>query len=369
MHINLILIPLIIVLGLWLGTHDTLRNRKVYIILCIAVLAFVAAMRSPEYMTRTYRIDTLNYKWYFERVFNMGWDEFWSLVKLRYIGGEGEYDIGFMGFQKLISLVTHDFHLYSLLADLIFFVPFGIILYRYTTSMKQLIFAFVFYISLIQIYFLGGARQIFAMGFDLMALLAILDKRKLLTVVLFIIGISFHFSSILFAVPLLLIWFGTGPKLLKLMHIACFALFPIVLLLPNEIIVFMGNVSGLEKYAAYGEGAIQGGATTFIILIELLSLFCLLAIKKENLAANTNIRIFYVMAPFFTILAPLIRANGTMARIALYYYLFLSLLVPYALDCMFIKKDRSLAYVVAIGALSYLTLSGGGTSYYFFWQY
>lgn len=369
MHINLILIPLIIVIGLWLGTHDTLRSRKVYIIFCIAILAFVAAMRSPEYMTRAYSIDTLNYKWSFEQAFHMGWDDFWNLIKQRYIEGGSETDIGFMGFQKLIGLVTHDFHIYSLLADLIFFVPFGIILYRYTTSMKQLIFAFVFYVSLIQIYFFGGARQIFAMGFDLMALLAILDRRKALTVVLFVIGVSLHFSSILFAVPLLMIWFGISPKLLKVMHIVCFVLFPIVLLIPNQIIVFLGNAVGMEKYAAYGEGAIQGGATTFIILIELLSLFCLIAIKKDHLAANTTIRNFYVMVPLITIFAPLIRSNGSMTRIALYYYLFLVLLVPYALDCMFIKKDRSLAYVVAIGALSYLTLSGGGISYYFFWQY
>ena len=131
----------------------------------------------------------------------------------------------------------------------------------------------------------------------------------------------------------------------------------------------MGNAVGIEKYAAYGKGVIQGGATTFIILIELLSLFCLIAIKKDHLAANANIRNFYVMAPLFTIFAPLIKSNGSMARIAVYYYLFLVLLVPYALDCMFTKRDRSLAYVIAIGALSYLTLSDGGMNYYFFWQY
>jgi hypothetical protein len=340
-----------------------------YIIICICILVFIAAMRSPEYMTYTYSIDTLSYKWTFEQAFNMGWDEFWNLVKLRFIEGGRDFDIGFTGFQKLISLATHNFFVYSLLADFIFFVPFGIILYRYTTSMKQIIFAFIFYISLIQIYLFAGARQIFAMGFDLMALMAVLDKKKMLGIALLIIGVSFHFSSILFAVPLLMIWFDFSPKLLKLMHIVCFALFPIALLIPNQIIVFMGNAVGLERYAAYGEGTIQGGATTFIILIELLSLFCLIAIKKDHLAANANIRNFYVMAPLFTVFAPLIRSNGTMTRIALYYYLFLVLLVPYALDCMFINKDRSLAYVIAIGALSYLTLSSGGISYYFFWQY
>lgn len=368
MHINLILIPFVIILGLIMGSNDTPKNRKWYIILCSAVLLFVAAMRSPEWMTYTYNIDTLNYQGYFENAIAMDWGEFWHAVVLRYAGIDNDADVGFMGLQKLIGLLTDDFYIYSLIADLLFFVPFGMILYRYTTSMKQIIFAFIFYISLVQIYFLGGARQIFAMGFDLMALLAIIDRKKLLTVLLFLVGVSIHFSSILFAVPLLMIWFKTNPRLLKLLHVVCFALFPIVLMMPNEIIVFMGEASGWEKYAAYGEGAIQGGASTFIILIEALSLFCLFAIRQRDLVKSETMKNFYVMAPLFTLLAPLIRANGSMTRISLYYYLFLTLLVPYAIDCAFKKGDNKLAYVLAIGALSFLTVMGGGMRYFFYWQ-
>lgn len=368
MHINLILIPFVIILGLMFGSKDTLRNRKWYIILCCAVLMFVAAMRSPEFMTYRYNIDTLKYKGYFEQASDMGWSEFLRAVVLRYAGFDNDADVGFIGLQKLISLLTDDFNIYSLIADLLFFVPFGIILYRYTTSMKQIIFAFVFYISLVQVYFFGGARQIFAMGFDLMALLAIMDRKKLLTVLFFLLGVSIHFSSFLFAVPLLMMWFKTNPGVLKLIHIVCFALFPIVYMFPNEIIVFMGEASGLEKYAQYGEGAIRGGANIFIALIELLSLFCLFAIRRKDIAASKTLQSFYVMAPPFTLLAPLIRANGSMTRISLYYYLFLAILVPYAIDCLFRKGDNSIAYMLAIGALSLLTVSDGGMTYYFYWQ-
>lgn len=54
------------------------------------------------------------------------------------------------------GLFTHDFPVYSLLADLISFVPFGILLYSYCT------FAFVFYIALIQVFFLGVPDRLFA---------------------------------------------------------------------------------------------------------------------------------------------------------------------------------------------------------------
>ena len=369
MHINLILIPFVIILGLFLGRKDTPRSRKWYIVICSAVLVFVAAMRSPEFMTSTYRIDTLNYKHYFEDSFYLSWDKLWTTAVDRYSGYNEEGDIGFIGLLKVIGLFTQDFYVYSLLADLLFFVPFGILLYRYTTRIKQIVFAFVFYISLIQIYFFGGARQIIAMGFDMMAILAITDKKKVLTILFFLIGVSIHFSSILFAMPLMMIWFNTNAGVLKSLHVICFALFPVVLMMPNEIIVFMGEASGMEKYAEYGKGAIQGGATTYILLIELLSLFCLLAIRKNHIESSKHLQIIYVMAPLFTLFAPLIRANGSMIRIALYYSVFITLLVPYAIDCMFKKNANTIAYVIAIGALALLTVSGGGITYYFYWQY
>ena len=131
----------------------------------------------------------------------------------------------------------------------------------------------------------------------------------------------------------------------------------------------MGNTVGMEKYAEYGANAVQGGSETFIFLIEALSLFTLFAIKNKDLLANRNVRIFYVMAPLLTFFAPLIISNGSMIRISLYYHLFLALLVPFAIDCAFGKKNSGAVYAIAIGALSFLTLAGGGgITYYFFWQ-
>lgn len=368
MFINLFLIPFVIILGLLMGRSDTKTRRKRYIIVCSTVLVFVAAMRSPEWMTNTYSIDTLNYKEYFENSINLGWNEVWVAVLARYVGLNDDFDIGFVGLQKLIGLFIDDFQIYSIIVDLLFFIPFGIMLYRFTTSTKQIIFAFVFYIALVQIYLLAGARQIFAMGFDLMAFLAILDKKRLLTVFFFLIGTSIHFSSFLFAVPLLMIWFNTPPKVLKGLHLLCFILFPIVFMMPNEIIMFMGESSGLEKFAEYGKGSIQGGANTFIFLIEILSLFCLIAVGIKDMVHNKTLQSFYVMAPLFTLFAPLVRSNGSMIRIALYYSFFLTLLAPFAIECIFKKKRENMVYIVAIGLLSILTIADGGIQYYFFWQ-
>lgn len=369
MKINLFLIPFVIILGLLFPNNDNKNNRRLYIIICSAVLLFVAAMRSPEYMTNTYSIDSANYKNMFEYTFDMGWNEFFATVYMRYFGGGAEEaDVGYIALNKVIGLFTHDFAIFSLLADLLFFVPLGIILYRYSTNIYGLIFAFVYYISLIQVFLIGGGRQMFAVGLDMMALLAVIDRRRIRAIILFLVGVSIHFSSLLFAIPLLAIWFNIKPSLLKNIHVICFALFPIVLAFPNQMIQFMGNTVGMERYSYYGTRAIQGGSETFIFLIELLSLFCLVAIKRRDLVSSQKIRTFYVMAPLFTFFAPLIISNGSMIRISLYYHLFLALLVPFAIDCAFGTKNNRVVYVIAIGALSALSLAGGGMTYYFFWQ-
>lgn len=368
MHVNLFLIPFVIVTGLLLSSKDTKHNKLIYIVLCSIVLLFVASMRSPEWMTYTYGIDTLSYKNAFENTFYMSWDEFWVSVYERYWLREGENDVGFLALNKLIGLFTHEFSIFSLLADLLFFVPFGMLLYRYCSNILQVMFGFVFYIALIQVFFLGGGRQMFALGFDLMALIAMIDKKRLWTAVFLLMAISIHFSSILFLVPLLMVWYNFSSKTLKWMHLAAFLVFPIVFLFPNQLIVFMGESVGLEKYANYGRGAIQGGTTTFIFLIEMLSLFCLVTIRKRNLIHNATIKLFYTMAPLLTFFAPLIRSNGSMIRISLYYHIFLVFLVPFAIDCMAKRRDRNIIYFIAIGALAFLTVSGGGMRYYFYWQ-
>ena len=368
MHINLILIPFVIILGLFFSSKNTPRGRRNYILLCSAVLLLVAALRSPEWMTNAYSIDTLNYKNTFESTFNMGWGELWQSIYMRYALRTDEYDAGYMVLNKIISTFTHQFWMFSLIADLLFFIPFGVILYRYCNNCRQIIFAFIFYIAMVQTFFFGGARQMFSLGFDLMALLAVIDKKKIRAIIAFLIGVTIHFSSLLFALPLIAIWFDLKPSLLKIMHAICFIVFPVVLAFPNQMIQFMGNTVGMEKYAEYGANTVQGGSETFIFLIELLSLFCLLSIKRKDLMDNHKLRCFYVMAPFLTFFAPLIISNGSMIRISLYYHLFLSLLVPFAIDCAFRKQNNTIIYIVAIGSLSVLTMAGGGISYYFFWQ-
>ena len=368
MNINTIIIAFIISVGILFSAKDNQRNRVTYISLCCLILLFVASFRSPEWFSSQYGLDTENYKSVFESCQSSGLNSFGYTLSRAIASYSGTFGLGFIVLECIIGLFTQSFYVCSFVTNLIFFIPLGIVLYRFSTSIHQLIFAFVFYVALIQVFLLAGARQIIAIGFDLMALLSVIDGKKWGALLFFALGVSIHFSSILFLVPLLLIWFDAKPLTLKVAHLVSFIFFPLVLAFPNSVIRFLGTASGYERYAAYGTGEISGGATTFIFMVEVLSFFCYMAIQRKELHNKPYLRFFYVMAPFFTLLAPLVQGNGTMIRLSLYFHLFLMLLVPFAIDCKFHGATKIIIYYMTIAILAFMALRGGGIEYYFFWQ-
>lgn len=154
-------------------------------------------------------------------------------------------------------------------------------------------------------------------------------------------------------------------KTVKTAHCVALFLIPVVWLVANPIISYMGNVIGMEKYAAYGEGEMVGGATTYILLSEALSIICLILTKKEYFD-DVKFKYLYAMAPAFTFFAPLIASNGSMIRITLYSQIYVTVLLPYLFT--YRLGDKSKTYIWAmIAALCFLMLKGGYYPYEFFW--
>lgn len=281
----------------------------------------------------------------------------------RYVYNESEEDIGYLLLQKLVSLYTSDFHLFTFIAELLFFVPFGMLLYRYAKSSLELCFAFIFYLALVHVHAMTGARQFYAMGFGIMFFLFYTEKRYTHAAIALLAGMSIHLSLLLTVIPFALSFLR--PMSLKYVHVILFVGFPIVMMMPNTFIAFMGNFIGSEKYAEYGMKAVVGGTETFIFLLEFLSLLCLFGIKKIELA-NEKKKYLYAMVPCFTFFGPLIYSNGSMMRISMYSYLYLTLLLPLAVEGLF-KNNKNETICFMTVALSLLMLRGG-QDYYFFWQ-
>lgn len=361
MNLQLVLIILLFLFAYIINSSlQSDLGRKYYIFVGCGLLLLAAALRSLGYGAEG--SDTMTYYQSFENADNLSFSELWDLAISRYVYGSSEEDIGYLFLQKLIRFVTPDFHVYTFLAQLLFYIPFGIFLYRFGHSIQDLLFAFVFFVALVLTHAMTGARQFYAMGFGVLFFLNCYDKKYVRGAILLILGMSIHLSLLLVVLPVGLCFLNS--KQLKAIHLVLFLVFPIVMLFPNQIIEFMGNLIGSEKYAEYGKQTSVGGTETFIFLLESLSLLCLIGIKHWQLNDVKN-KTLYTMAPFFTFFGPLIFSNGSMIRVSMYFYLYLTLLVPLAMKGLF--KEYKMALFIAIGLLSFLVIKNGST-YMFFWQ-
>ena len=359
MNLTLVLISLLVILGLI--SQNTSQGRKNYIIISCLLLLLSASLRSLSY--GSVGNDTMNYFHMFTNITESSWSEIWDMFVARYFASGGEEDIGFLVLMKLISYITSSFHAFTFIAELLFFIPFGIYLYRFSNGILELIFAFIFYTALVHTHAMSGARQFYAMGFGILVFLYFCKKEYKKAAISLLLGATIHLSLLLVVLPCLVAYLT--PKQMKTIHIALFILFPIVMLMPNQIISFMGNVIGVERYADYGSQDVVGGTETFIFLLELLSLICYIGISKEDIENSNDIKNLYAMIPCFTFFGPLIFSNGSMIRISMYSYMYLTLLLPYALKGIF-KSNYKEVMCIFILALSFLMK--GSMTYHFFWQ-
>jgi len=361
MHINLFIFPIIIILGLMLGTNDSPQNRKLYILLISFILILETSLRSLSVGS-----DTPSYYFLFDDIHDMTWNDLWNQFLGRYLYNTSEEDVGYSIMQKIIASFTSSWQLFVFLSNLTFFIPLGILMYRYSNKMIQLVFAYVLYVALFHIISLSGGRQLYSTGMTIMSFMYLVDKKYSKSIFFILLGSFIHLSCLLGLLPIIVSKLNI--KLLKIFHLITLALVPLVVLSINQIIVFMGSAINMEKYENYGKGGVAGGAWAFIALLILSSFFFYVAFKKKDLIRNRLMANLYTMVPLFTIFGPLIHSNGSMIRISMYFHLYLMLLLPFAFDLLFKGKDRKIIYIVVIAVLLFISLRGGGLVYHFFWQ-
>lgn len=362
MNIKLFLYIVIVILGIVLssGSDPHNKKRRWYVIIIISLLVLESSLRSVVVGP-----DTIAYYNSFNRVANMSWGDALSSFHTAYFEGEGK-DPGYVVFMKLAHVFTNDFNVFLFFCALPFFIPFGRLLYRCSSSIMQLMFAFTLYVALFHIVALSGVRQQIATGFCFMAFLQMDKDKNWKALLLILLGATIHISALIFAaIPVLRL---LAPRALKALHLASFATIPFVIWFAAPIMLFLASFLANDYYSTYADSEANGGAGTYIILMELLSLFCFIAIQSRTLTDDKRNKLLYTMLPMLTITAPLITLNGAMIRVGQYFTLYMMLLVPIAIDNFSKGENRRFIYFGMIVALIALTLKGDGLEYYFFWQ-
>lgn len=362
MNITLVNFIIVIVLAIFFSSSgNSNTNKKFFIGSVILWLLLETALRglSVGSDTRGY------YEMFNHTAFRTDWSEIFTMYRETYIDQSNEEDIGYILLQKIISIFTTNWNVFVFISGLLFYVPLGFLLYRYCKTFWHITIALLIFVALFQIIPLSGGRQLQAMGLCIISFLY-MDKEKYWKSIVFVlIGAFIHKSCLLCLLPIALS--KIKPSLLKKIHVIAFLMIPVAVRFAGQIIVFMGESIGSEKYANYGMRSAQGDAVVFMALLELVSLFLLIGIKRRDLENNQTLLKLYTMVPFFTVFGTFIYFNGSMIRVSMYFHLYIMMLIPFTIDLLF-KKSNVTIYYLFVALLLFFALRGSRMSYYFFWN-
>ena len=338
MNSALIIEVVALLLGFYyLGKKRQDKARKNYVIIIMSLLIIESGLRAISVGP-----DTWNYYYWFEQCKYLSWNDVLNNTS-------EDRDPGFGFVMKLCQLISNDFNVFLTIAALWFFIPLGIILYRYSSNILQLMFAFTLYLSLFHIIALSGVRQQIAMGFSFFAFLLYEKDKRIYATALLLLGSMIHVSLLLFfAIPVM--HYFVNRSWYRTIHFVTIVLIPAVYVGASAMVAYMASFLENDYYMEYAFGK-GSGAFMYIVLMELLSIFCFLAIKKEYIIKNNTLSILYINLPLLTVLVPLIKLDGALIRMGQYFTMYLMILFPYAVDFMASKKARWAVYLIPMFVL------------------
>lgn len=359
MDIRIIIYALIFIFGFAFSTHNSNKKSREYLIKLYSIIFILeSCLRGTSVGP-----DTFGYFLEFESVKNATWNSVLEAFPKAYIYGEGK-DPGFHVLIYLLQSIYVEWQFFLFIIACLFFIPFGMIIYRNTTKGIQIVFAYTLYLALFNIVALSGIRQQIATSLCFISVL-LLQKNKEKSALLIILAAStIHISAVLF---LSLIFFNRlKPKLLKTTHLIAILLIPVVLAFSQYIVAFLGGMMTFDYYTVYGERTPEMVTPVFVILVDGISILCYFFLDKIFISQSGN-KLFYAMLPMLTILVPLIVLDGAMIRMSQYFTLFLPLIIQSTIEYKFGNTSiNRTTYLVAIGVLTMLALNSS-FNYTFFW--
>lgn len=356
-------IPIIIVIILGSLFFKNMNNgKRMYITLITIILVLESCLRSMFFGPD----DTYVYYLMFNQYPDISKLDILQLFKDDYVNHElYAKDPGFIVLIAAFHLISDSYQFFLLFAALLFFVPLGKILYRYSNGITEVRFAYILHMALFHVIAMCCLRQQIATGISFIIFLSVMDGKYRRAILLFIIGLTIHKSLVLILLPLCLLQFFRNN--IKTIHYFSFVLGACVLVLAHQVVGALASFTNNDYYMNYAES--QGSGYTFLALGELCSLFCLIGLSSKEYIQQSKVNSYlYCMLPCMTVTIPLITVDGAMIRICQYYTLYLMLLLPAAIHKYFNIDGRANRVQSIIELILIILTFISPFEYFFFWE-
>ena len=339
------------------------NHRRAYITIITVVMIIMSGLRN-EYVGN----DTIVYLKQFNNSFSESWSNIFSVFWDAYFNPNSSTgkDPAMWIVNKLIGLVSTDHIFFLLVTSALFLIPLGVFFYRNTKNPMEVAMSYLFFNTLYYTFIPNSAiRQSIALGFVLMAYMALPKRKLIVPILLVLIGSLFHRSALLVFLFILFIKVINPRDFYRISLV----LIPLMLLFYREIGFIMADTNDI--YANYGSGSMfsEGGRPIVIVLfyigLYLMGLLRLGAFSKEE---TKNAQVGYPMigAALTVIFVPLVRLDSTLIRVSSYFVVWLCLFIPIVLE----KYSPVLRNILLLGIMGVLLYRSfvEPQQYAFFWQ-
>lgn len=346
MNIFLIAYILIMVVGLYCNING--RSKKAFCIFSGIIYFLIAALRSSQVGN-----DTWGYLANFTHLLNWG-----IPAAIAY----SDKDQLFFVCLSLLGKITDNFSIVLFVVAAFFTITVWTYIYRYSDDPTLSIIVLLAF-NLYQ-FSLTGMRQAVAMGFIVLAIMAVNEEKRISPYIFTIIGGLFHKSAFVFLVILILRHFKLSGKTLRFSSVALVAVFFFRRDLAETFVKYISE-------RGYTVDPSTGG-TTMMIVVAIVFIIALI-FAKEYAQYDLNYHVQYYMGWLAVLFEILVLTQAIFFRIAFYFLLGYVTLIPNISNRVNNENNRMFLkvgfYVVLSIQYLFFTISSCQClPYTFFWQ-
>lgn len=273
------------------------------------------------------------------------------------------FEQGFRIYCSVINLVSKDPNIFLAITSFVILVPISYIIYKYS---RNPILSFIIFSSFIIYHFsFSGLRQAMAISLIVLSYKFVIERKLIVFIGIILLASTFHVSALSFFIAYPLYKLNLSNKQimsLLILGVACiYFIKPLVLWITP--IVF-----GADKYIGYINKDSIPSYNLLVLLIAIL-VFVLNKKKKSTYQFLNSLILMSIFAQALGVI------SSTASRLAYYFFVFIMLAIPEAIELKNLKLDKRYTYNITVACFMifffFYTNSNGYLDvipYKFFWE-